>query len=120
MINQHYTLNYPRPLLPNIVEVGGMHVSREVKPLDKDFKDFLDGAKDGAIYFSMGSNLKSELMPQEKVKAFVDAFAELKQRVIWKWEAETLPGQPKNLKVGSWMPQQEILGLQILILTYFA
>jgi len=110
MVNQHFALNYPRPLLPNIIEVGGMHVSRETKPLDKEFKDFLDGAKEGAIYFSMGSNLRSDQMAPEKVKAFVEAFAELPQRVLWKWEADTLPGQPKNLKVSSWMPQQEILG----------
>jgi len=93
-----------------MIEVGGMHVSRETKPLDKEFKVFLDGAEDGAIYFSMGGNLRSDQMAPEKVKAFVEAFAVLPQRVLWKWEADTLPGQPKNLKVSSWMPQQEILG----------
>ncbi|CAB3362220.1 Hypothetical predicted protein [Cloeon dipterum] len=109
LVNQHFTLNYPRPLMPNIIEVGGMHVSREVKPLDKDFKDFLDGAKEGAIYFSMGSNLKSELMGEERIKALVEAFSDLPQRVLWKWESDQMPGNPSNLKVASWMPQQEIL-----------
>jgi len=110
MVNQHFTLNYPRPLLPSIIEVGGMHVSREAKPLEKEFKDFLNGAKDGAIYFSLGTNLRSDEMEPKYIKAFVEAFAELPQRVLWKWESETLPGQPKNLKVAPWMPQQEILG----------
>ncbi|XP_059478485.1 UDP-glycosyltransferase UGT5-like [Neocloeon triangulifer] len=109
LVNQHFTLNYPRPLMPNIIEVGGMHVSREVKPLAKEFKDFLDGAKEGAIYFSMGSNLKSELMGDDRIKAFVQAFAELPQKVLWKWQSDSVPGQSKNVKVAAWMPQQEIL-----------
>jgi glucuronosyltransferase len=48
-------------------------------------KHFLDEAKKGAIFFSLGSNLKSSKMLPEKVKGFVDAFAELPQRVLWKW-----------------------------------
>ena len=110
LINQHFTLNYPRPMLPNILEVGGMHVSREIKPLDKNFKDFIDGAKEGVVYFSMGTNLRSELMAPEKIKAFLDAFSEIPQRVLWKWEADSLPGKSDNVKVAPWMPQQEILG----------
>lgn len=26
LLNNHFSLNYPRPLVPNMVEVGGMHV----------------------------------------------------------------------------------------------
>lgn len=33
-MNSHFTLTYPRPLLPDCVEVGGMH-ARSVKPLPK-------------------------------------------------------------------------------------
>jgi UDP:flavonoid glycosyltransferase YjiC (YdhE family) len=77
----------------------------------KDMQEFLDGAKDGVIYFSMGSILKAKDMDVEKVRAFADAFAELPQRVVWKWEAETMPGgQPKNVKTGAYLPQQAILG----------
>jgi len=79
-------------------------------------KEFLDGAKDGAIYFSMGSILKGKDMKIEKVKAFAEAFAELPQRVIWKWEGESLPGNPKNVKTGAYLPQQAILGTQHLYL----
>jgi glucuronosyltransferase len=78
--------------------------------LFQDLKHFLDEAKEGAIFFSMGTNIKSSKMPPEKVKAFLDAFAELPQRVLWKWEAESLPGQPKNVMLGKWFPQNDILG----------
>ena len=50
-------------------------------------------------------------MSPEKVKAFLDAFAELPQRVLWKWETDSLPGQPKNVMLGKWLPQNDILGI---------
>ncbi|XP_059480629.1 UDP-glucosyltransferase 2-like [Neocloeon triangulifer] len=109
ILNGHFCLNYPRPFVPAVIEAGGMQIKKDVKPLPKDLQDFLDGAKEGAIYFSMGSILQAKDMPLEKVKAFVAAFAELPQRIIWKWEVEKLPGQPKNVKTGVWLPQQAIL-----------
>ncbi|XP_059470049.1 UDP-glycosyltransferase UGT5-like [Neocloeon triangulifer] len=109
LLNNHFSLNYPRPLVPNLIEVGGMHVKPPSKPLPKDIQEWLDGAKDGAIYFSMGSNLKGTLFPEEQRKALVQAFADLPQRILWKWETDSIPDQPKNVKVATWMPQQEIL-----------
>lgn len=36
--NGHFSMSHPKPLLPDIVDVGGLH-SREAKPLPKvDFK----------------------------------------------------------------------------------
>jgi glucuronosyltransferase len=71
---------------------------------------YLDDAPDGVIYFSMGSNLQSSQMPEGKRNAFLKVFSKLKQKVLWKWETDTLPGQPKNVKLGKWLPQSDILG----------
>jgi glucuronosyltransferase len=49
-------------------------------------------------------------MPESKRDAFLKAFSKLKQQVLWKWETDTLPGQPKNVKLGKWLPQSDILG----------
>ncbi|KAJ9601561.1 hypothetical protein L9F63_000304, partial [Diploptera punctata] len=57
----------------------------------------------------MGSNLQSKDMPDKKREAFLNAFSKLKQNVLWKWEADTLPGQPKNVRLGKWLPQNDIL-----------
>jgi glucuronosyltransferase len=70
----------------------------------------LDDASDGVIYFSMGSNLQSSQMPDNKRDAFLKAFSGLKQQVLWKWETDTLPGQPNNVRLGKWFPQADILG----------
>lgn len=52
----------------------------------------------------LGSSLTDEIK-----QAFMDAFRELPQRVLWKYENETLPGKPDNVMVRKWMPQFDIL-----------
>jgi UDP:flavonoid glycosyltransferase YjiC (YdhE family) len=78
--------------------------------LHQELQKYLDEAPDGVIYFSMGSLLQGYLMPESKRNAFLGAFSKLKQRVLWKWESDTLPGQPSNVKIGKWLPQSDILG----------
>ncbi|XP_069682310.1 UDP-glycosyltransferase UGT5-like isoform X3 [Periplaneta americana] len=109
LVNSHFSLNQPRPLVPAIVEVGGLHLKPSESQLPKDLQDFLDSAEDGVIYFSLGSFVRVESMPADKRDAFVQAFSELPQKVLWKWEKETLPGKPKNVKIVSWLPQMDVL-----------
>ncbi|KAF4519853.1 UDP-glycosyltransferase-10 [Ephemera danica] len=119
LLNSHISLSYPRPLVPSIIEVGGMHVKQKSKKLPADIQDFLDGAREGVILFSMGSNLRSDKMPVEKRNAFVAAFAALPQRVLWKWESDEMPGLSPNVKISKWLPQQDILAhpnLQVFIM----
>jgi hypothetical protein len=70
----------------------------------------MDGAKHGVIVFSLGSSVRAETFPPQKRDAFIQAFSELPQRVIWKWEGDALPGQPKNVKIVRWLPQMDVLG----------
>ena len=71
---------------------------------------YLDEASEGVIYFSLGSNVFSSNMPPEKRNMFIEAFSELPQKVLWKWESDTLPGKPPNVRVQKWLPQQDVLG----------
>uniref|UniRef100_V5GK87 UDP-glucuronosyltransferase n=2 Tax=Anoplophora glabripennis TaxID=217634 RepID=V5GK87_ANOGL len=91
-----------------MVQIGGFHI-RPPKTLPGDLQKFLDDAKEGVIYFSLGSNLRSKNLPPQKRDAFLTAFSKLKQRVLWKWEDEDLPGKPPNVKIAKWFPQQDIL-----------
>jgi glucuronosyltransferase len=76
----------------------------------QDLQKFVDEAKDGVIYFSLGSSVRSDHMPEDKRRVFIEAFSELPQKILWKWESAHLPGQPENVKIGTWLPQQDILG----------
>ena len=108
LINHHFSTSTIRPFVANMIEIGGIHVD-ELKELPKNVETFLDNAKDGVIYFSMGSIIKGVDWPVEKREAFIKAFGKLKQKVLWKYENETLPGNPGNIMIGSWLPQRDIL-----------
>lgn len=90
------------------ISIGGAHI-REAKPLPDNLQAFLDGAKHGAIYFSLGTVVKSSTLPKEKLDIFLGAFKNLKQRILWKFEDESLADVPSNVMIRKWMPQNDIL-----------
>ncbi|XP_044729431.1 UDP-glycosyltransferase UGT5-like [Chrysoperla carnea] len=107
-LSSHPSLTDPRALVPNMIEIGGFHVDAP-KSLPNDLQKTLDDAKDGVIYFSMGTNVVGKDLPESHRKALLDAFSKLKQTVLWKWEDDKLPGQPKNVKISKWYPQADLL-----------
>ncbi|CAL4065552.1 unnamed protein product, partial [Meganyctiphanes norvegica] len=109
LMNSHLTFDMPYPLLPNQVEVGGMHC-RPSKPLPKKMLDWVEGSgRAGVVYFSLGSVAKGDTLPAKYRALFVEAFRQLEQRVIWKYEQD-LPGLSDNVLLTDWAPQQDILG----------
>lgn len=108
LINTSPVLNQARPLPPTVIEVGGIHI-RPPSKLPQDLQKYLDEAEHGVIYFTYGSTVRSETFPPEKRKALLEAFSELPQKIIWKWEADSLPDQPSNVLVRKWLPQFDIL-----------
>ncbi|XP_055610277.1 UDP-glycosyltransferase UGT5-like [Uranotaenia lowii] len=109
LLNNHFSISYPRPYVTGMIEVGGMHVNRVASPLPESIQSIMDNATDGVIYFSMGSNIKSKDLPPAKRDAFLKVFAKLKQTVLWKWEDDNLPNKPSNVIVQSWWPQDDVL-----------
>ena len=107
-VNTHYSLSGPRPNTPAVLEVGGVHIQR-FKPLDDDLKELMDTAEHGVILISWGSMIRAETLPEDKRNAILLALGTFKQRVIWKWENETLPNKPDNVFIRKWLPQKEIL-----------
>ncbi|XP_050315130.1 UDP-glycosyltransferase UGT5-like isoform X2 [Anthonomus grandis grandis] len=110
LVNTHFTIDGAKPLPPAIVEVGGIHVhNRKPKKLPLDIENWINGAEAGVIYFSLGSMIKSQSFPEKQRKAFVNAFAKFPQRVVWKLDNDSMVDQPKNVLLGKWMPQFDIL-----------
>merc|ERR1719285_189477 len=93
--------------LPNVIQVGGLQLAPP-KTLTGDLRKFLDSSTEGAVLISFGSSLKPDQMPKEKINIFIQAFKELKMKVIWKWD-EDIPNLPDNIMLSSWLPQQDLL-----------
>lgn len=64
---------------------------------------------EGVVYFSFGSCIRSIDMPEDKLNAFIETFRALKQKVLWKYENETMPNLPPNVMIRKWLPQTDIL-----------
>ncbi|VVD02541.1 unnamed protein product [Leptidea sinapis] len=112
LINSHFSYDVPAAYLPNIIEIGGIHLTQSYGSPPKDLQKLLDGSEAGIIYVNFGSNVRSAEMPLEKRDAFLNVFRTLKQMVLWKWENESIVNKPDNLITQSWFPQREILGKQ--------
>ncbi|XP_050427538.1 UDP-glycosyltransferase UGT5-like [Adelges cooleyi] len=108
LANTHFSINGPSATVPQLVEVGGIHINPP-KDLPQDIQTFIDESEHGVIYFCMGSLLRGETFPAEKRKKFLDVFEKIPQRVLWKWEGEELPGRTSNIMIRKWMPQRDIL-----------
>lgn len=106
--NTHRSTSKPRPQMPGIINVGGAHI-KPPKPLSADLQAFLDNAKNGVIFFSLGSFVQGKDMPPETTAIFLRVFGKLKQNVLWKFEDDSLPNIPPNVKISKWLPQSDIL-----------
>jgi hypothetical protein len=54
--------------------------------------------------------VRNDRLPKQKGRAFIETFYGLPQKILWKWELDRLPGQSANVKIGTWLSQQNILG----------
>lgn len=108
LVNQHYSYSLPKQLPPQVIEIGGVHI-RDEQPLPKDLKEFLDLSTDGVIYISWGSVVQTSSLHEDKRIAILKALAKFPQRVLWKWENESMPDKPDNVFIKKWMPQRDIL-----------
>lgn len=106
--NSHFSYETPRPNVPNIINLGGCHV-RPPAELPADLKKILDDAKEGVIYFSLGSNVKSSFLKKDDLNNILTAFSKTKMKVLMKWEKEELPNKPSNVIISKWFPQNDIL-----------
>ncbi|GBP21533.1 UDP-glucuronosyltransferase 2B15 [Eumeta japonica] len=95
-------------LTQNTRYIGGFHIDPNTKPLPESLKKIFDNAKNGVIYFSMGSTLKSKDMGEYTKRGLLEMFGTLKQTVLWKFEEE-LRDRPPNVHIVKWAPQASIL-----------
>ncbi|CAI6347086.1 unnamed protein product [Macrosiphum euphorbiae] len=105
--NSHYVTESSRPVTPNVIYVGGIHL-KLAKTIPKDILDFIEDSPQGVIFFTFGSTLKVSSLPGHIEQSFKEAFADIPQRVLWKYEGE-MKDKPKNVMTRKWFPQREIL-----------
>ncbi|TMW48120.1 hypothetical protein DOY81_006793 [Sarcophaga bullata] len=110
LLNQHFSLSYPRPYVTNMIEVGGFHIQHTPQSIPAEIEDFINSSEQDVIYFSMGSNIKSEHFPIAIRNLILETFSSLPYQILWKFENPSLmPNRPSNVFIGKWFPQPDIL-----------
>jgi glucuronosyltransferase len=105
--NDHH-LETALPLMPHVVSIAGLTIS-PAKPLEGSLEQiFSESGENGIIIASFGST--ASYMPSEVTKKFFDGFSRLKQTVVARFTVSDGVQVPKNVKLMSWLPQNDILG----------
>jgi len=55
-------------------------------------------------------------LPAKMQISLQEAFSELPQRILWKYDGELMENQPNNVMIKKWFPQRDIMGTRILFL----
>ncbi|XP_041848035.1 UDP-glucuronosyltransferase 1A1-like [Melanotaenia boesemani] len=100
-----FTLEFPRPLMPNIILVGGINCNVR-NPLPQDLESWVSG-KHGFVVFTLGSMVSD--MPEEITSIFIEAFRQIPQKVIWRYTGKVPGNIPDNVKIMKWVPQNDLL-----------
>ncbi|KAE8749662.1 UDP-glycosyltransferase-06 [Frankliniella occidentalis] len=111
LVNTNPALHGAMPLVPSIVEVGGMQ-ARPPKPLPADILEWINekAAPHGFVFMSFGTNVRAASLSKGSRDAILRAFARIKQRVLWKYEDDDILDKlPPNVRVAKWLPQNDIL-----------
>ncbi|XP_014607459.1 PREDICTED: UDP-glucuronosyltransferase 2A3-like [Polistes canadensis] len=109
LTNTHWSIHGSRPQLPNIIEIGGVHLPSSIKPLPQDLAKFLDEAKEGVLYFCLGSMIKASTMPPARLQFIINVLRSIPRKIVWKWEDDNFTAKPDNVFISRWLPQFDIL-----------
>lgn len=112
LLNSDHAIDYPEPLQPNMILVGGLQIT-DPKELPADIKSFVESGKKGTVLMSLGTNILSNLLGDAVLTAILKTFESLPEyNFIWKFESEPheLPIKPsKNVMVSKFLPQNDLL-----------
>lgn len=109
LLNQHFSLFSARPNVPGMVEVGGMHIPKQVPKLPPELERFVEEATEGAIVFALSTEAQSRDLPKYTLDMLQDVFERLPQRVLWKFETEPPFNVSSSIYMSKWLPLQSLL-----------
>ncbi|KAM6461952.1 UDP-glucuronosyltransferase 1A1-like isoform 5-T7 [Liasis olivaceus] len=107
LLRYDFVFEYPRPIMPNMVFIGGINCARE-NPLTQEFESILNkSGEDGIVVFSLGSMISE--IPMEKAMEIAEGLGTIPQTVLWRYAGEAPVNLANNTKLFNWLPQNDLL-----------
>nr|CAI9707298.1 unnamed protein product [Rangifer tarandus platyrhynchus] len=108
LIRTYWDFSFPRPRLPNVEFVGGLHC-KPAKPLPKEMEEFVQSSGEhGIVVFSLGSMVSN--MSEDRAKVIASALAQIPQKVLWRYDGKKPDTLGPNTRLYKWLPQNDLLG----------
>ncbi|XP_055140706.1 UDP-glucuronosyltransferase 2B15 isoform X2 [Symphalangus syndactylus] len=108
LIRTYWDFEFPRPFLPNVDFVGGLHC-KPAKPLPKEMEEFVQSSgENGIVVFSLGSMISN--MSEERANKIASALAQIPQKVLWRFDGKKPNTLGSNTRLYKWLPQNDLLG----------
>ena len=104
--NSDPLLDYPKPYLPNVIQVGGL-TTRQGEPLPRDMESFIQRRNKSTIIISFGS--VAHYLPDQINKIIYEGIVKLPYTVIWKYYGAGFPDVPDHVLLSPWLPQNDLL-----------
>lgn len=107
LMRNDFVFEFPRPTMPNIVYMGGFQC-KAPKPLPADLEDFVQSSGEhGVIVMTLGTLVGT--LPQDLAEEIAAAFAQLPQKVVWRYVGPRPAGRGNNTLLVDWLPQNDLL-----------
>ncbi|XP_038147115.1 UDP-glucuronosyltransferase 2C1-like [Cyprinodon tularosa] len=108
LMRNDFVFEFPRPTVPNIVYIGGFQC-KPSKSLPTDLEEFVQSSGDhGIIVMTLGTLVGD--LPQDISEEIAAAFAQLPQKVIWRYTGQRPNSLGNNTLLVQWLPQNDLLG----------
>ena len=100
-------IDFIKPLMPDVIPVANL-MAREAKPLPADLQSYMNQSTNGVVLVSFGTMVAE--VPPEVIDKMLKAFQNLDHNVIFRYPSPAdLTNVPPNVRVMSWMPQNDLL-----------
>ncbi|KAM4612198.1 UDP-glucuronosyltransferase 2A2-like [Polymixia lowei] len=108
LVRVDFVFEFPRPTMPNMVYIGGFQCST-AQPLPDELEAFMQSSgEQGVVVMSLGTLVSG--LPREMTEVIAAAFAQLPQKVVWRYLGQRPASLGNNTLLLDWLPQNDLLG----------
>lgn len=116
-INTDEFIDYPRPLPPNVIHIGGLGMDHHfTQALTSPYKEIMERGRKGVVLFSLGSIVETNKLPKAYMKNVFEAIKKFEDYCFMvkinnkDGYSKKLAKKIKNVYLVDWAPQPPILG----------
>ncbi|XP_061532965.1 UDP-glucuronosyltransferase 2C1-like [Phycodurus eques] len=107
LLRNNFIFEFPRPTMPNIVYIGGFQC-KSPKQLPVDLEEFVQSSgSHGVVIMTLGTLIAK--LPQDVSEEIAAAFAQLPQKVVWRYTGQKPTNLGNNTLLVNWLPQNDFL-----------